>query len=99
MQSIEKFKAGEKKNLACSESSGQQRVDPKVVGPIIHKLFGLMETDLVEACNQLEILGDHLNDTSVRELFKKLENQMDMFDIPGAKETLREIAHLSKIDI
>ncbi|MEJ2164866.1 MAG: response regulator [Desulfobacterales bacterium] len=99
MQSIEKFKAGEKENLESGKSSGQERVDPNAVGPIINKLFDLMETDLVEACNQLEILGDHLNDTSARELFKKLENHMDMFDIPAAKETLKEIAHLSKIDI
>jgi len=99
MQSIEKSKAGDKKKLEPGASSGRKRVDPKVVGPIVKKLFDLMETDLVEAGNQLEILGDHLNDTSVRELFKRLENQMDMFDIPAAKETLKEIADLSEIDI
>ena len=63
------------------------------MGPIIRDLFNLMESDLVEANNRLNDLAGHLADSILDEQFKMLENQMDIFDIPAALDTLKAIAN------
>ena len=93
MHSIEKSEAGKKGKMESGESSGQDPVDNAVVGPIIKELFDLMETDLVEARRRLEDLTGHLANSILGEQFKVLENQMDIFDIPAALDTLKEIAN------
>ena len=92
MHSIEKSEAGKKGKMESGESSGQDPVDNVVVGPIIKELFGLMETDLVEARRRLEDLTGHLANSILGEQFKVLENQMDIFDIPAALDTLKAIS-------
>jgi CheY-like chemotaxis protein len=93
MHSIEKSEAGKQEKMESSASSGQDPVDNEVVGPIIREMFDLMESDLVEARRQLEILGEHLKNTMAGEQFKQFENQMDIFDIPAALDTLKAIAN------
>ena len=51
-----------------------------------------MESDLVEARSRLEDLAEHLANSKLGEQFKTLENQMDIFDIPAALDTLKAIA-------
>ena len=93
MQSIEKSKTDKKDEIISGESSGQDFIDNTVVGPIIRDLFNLMESDLVEASNRLNDLAGHLADSIFDEQFKMLENQMDIFDIPAALDTLKAIAN------
>ena len=93
MQSIEKSKTDKKDEIVSGESSGQDFIDNTVVGPIIGDLFNLMESDLVEANNRLNDLAGHLADSIFDEQFKMLENQMDIFDIPAALDTLKAIAN------
>jgi len=93
MQSIEKSKTDIKDETVSGESSGQDYIDNTVVGPIIRDLFNLMESDLVEASNRLNDLAGHLADSTFDEQFKMLENQMDIFDIPAALDTLKAIAN------
>jgi CheY-like chemotaxis protein len=93
MQSIEKSKTDIKDETVSGESSGQDYIDNTVVGPIIRDLFNLMESDLVEASNRLNDLAGHLADSIFDEQFKMLENQMDIFDIPAALDTLKAIAN------
>jgi HPt (histidine-containing phosphotransfer) domain-containing protein len=93
MQSIEKLEAGKKEKVGNGEGSGQDLIDHSKVGPIISDLFDLMETDLVEARRRLEDLAGHLTNSKLGEQFKMLENQMDIFDIPDALDTLKAIAN------
>ncbi|MEX1330526.1 MAG: response regulator, partial [Desulfobacterales bacterium] len=93
MQSIEKSKTDKKDEIVSGESSGQDFIDNTVVGPIIGDLFNLMESDLVEANNRLNDLAGHLADSIFAEQLKMLENQMDIFDIPAALDTLKAIAN------
>jgi predicted transcriptional regulator len=74
------------------KNSGQDPVDHSIVGPIISDLFDLLETDLVEARRRSEDLAEHLANSKLGEQFKMLENQMDIFDIPEALDTLKAIA-------
>jgi PAS domain S-box-containing protein len=92
MQSIEKSEAGKIEKIGNGESSGQDPVDNAVVGPVIEELIDLMESDLVEARSRLEDLAEHLANSKLGEQFKTLENQMDIFDIPAALDTLKAIA-------
>ena len=92
MQSIEKSAAGKKEQVGNGESTGQDPVDRSIVGPIISDLADLLETDLVEARRRLEDLAEHLANSKLGEQFKMLENQMDIFDIPAASDTLEAIA-------
>ena len=91
MDSIEKSEAGKKEKIENGQSSEHGPVDIAVVGPMIEELSELMETDLVEANHRLKDLAGHLNNSILGEQFKKLENQMDMFDIPAALDTLKGI--------
>ena len=50
-----------------------------------------METDLVEAIHRLQDLAGHLANSIFGEKFNTLENQMDMFDLPAALDTLKDI--------
>jgi HPt (histidine-containing phosphotransfer) domain-containing protein len=93
MQSIEKSKTDQKDEIVSGESSGQDFIDNTIVGPIIGDLFNLMESDLVEANNRLNDLAEHLADSIFDKQFKMLENQMDIFDIPAALDTLKAIAN------
>ena len=52
-----------------------------------------METDLDEARSRLEDLAGHLANSNLGEQFKTLENQMDIFDISAALDTLKAIAN------
>jgi len=92
MQSIEKFQAAEKETPASSARSDQTPVDKAVVSPIIKEMLALLETDLGEAVRRLEDLAIHLVDSKLGERFQVLKNQMDIFDIPEAKDTLKAIA-------
>jgi len=92
MQSIEKFQAAKKEKPASNARSDQTPVDNAVVSPIIKELFDLLETDLGEAIRRLEDLAIHLTDSKLGEQFKMLENQMNIFDIPEALDTLKAIA-------
>ncbi len=93
MQAIEKSKAGKVEKMKNGESSDRDPVDNTVVGPIITELFDLLETDLVEARNRLEVLSKHLTSSILGEQFKKFEDQMDIFDIPAALDTLKAISN------
>jgi HPt (histidine-containing phosphotransfer) domain-containing protein len=92
MQSIEKLQAAKKEKPASNARSDQTPVDSAVVSPIIKELFDLLETDLGEAIRRLEDLAIHLTDSKLGEQFKMLENQMNVFDIPEALDTLKAIA-------
>jgi two-component system sensor histidine kinase/response regulator len=99
MDSIKKSEAGKKEKIENSQSSEHGPVDIAVVGPMIEELSELMETDLVEANHRLKDLAGHLTNSILGEQFKLLENQMDMFDIPAALDTLKDIANQLKPDI
>ncbi|MEJ2731250.1 MAG: response regulator [Deltaproteobacteria bacterium] len=92
MHSIEKSKAGNKEKMEIGNRSGKDPVDNELVHPIIRDLLDLMESDLVEALSRLEDLAGHLANSKHGEHFKKLENQMNIFDIPAALDTLKAIA-------
>jgi len=92
MQSIEKFQAAPEETPASNARSDQTPVDNAVVRPIIEELFELLETDLGQASRRLEDLAIHLADSKLGEQFKMLENQMNIFDIPEALDTLKAIA-------
>jgi HPt (histidine-containing phosphotransfer) domain-containing protein len=92
MQSIESIEAGKKEKMESGESPSQDPVDDAVVHPIIRELFDLMESDLVEARSRMEDLAGHLAGSILGEQFKILENQMDIFNIPAALDTLKAIA-------
>ena len=91
MQSIENSKIVKKETLESGQSTGQDPVDGAVVGPIIAELTDLMETDLVEARSRLEALGKHLANSTLGRQFKQLQDQMDIFDIPAALDTLKKM--------
>jgi len=58
---------------------------------MIEEIIELMDTDLVQAKHRLQDLAGHLANSIFFEQFKTLENQMDMFDIPAALDTLKGI--------
>ena len=99
MQSLESMETGRTEKSESNEISDQGSIGNAVVGPITNELFDLMESDLVEANNRLKDLAGHLVNSILGEQFKKLENQMDMFDIPAALDTLKEIASRLELDI
>ena len=52
-----------------------------------------------EAIRRLEDLAIHLTDSKLGEQFKMLENQMNIFDISEALDTLKAIADELKLSL
>jgi two-component system sensor histidine kinase/response regulator len=67
-------------------------VDKEAVMPLLKEIAGLLELDLVEAMTRLDSLGQHLQNSFLREEFKRLEKQIDGFDTDGAMKSLETMA-------
>ena len=78
---------------------GEAQIDMDKVKPLVVELSSLLETDITEAMNRLEDLREYLENSSVREEFKRLENHIDGFDTDSAIMSLKEIAKTLTISI
>jgi signal transduction histidine kinase/DNA-binding response OmpR family regulator/HPt (histidine-containing phosphotransfer) domain-containing protein len=97
---MEGIKALEKKRSGGDEPempTGDGTVDREAVKVLLQEMAQLLDSDLIEAMNRLEALGDHLRHSQVREAFERLEGCMEGFDTESALKTVDEIA--KKIDI
>ena len=77
--------------------AGEAQVDKEAVKALLVEIAQLLESDLTEAMNRLEALKQHLANSPVWEEFKRLEKQVEGFDMDGALKTLDTIA--GKLDI
>ena len=92
---MEGIKAFEKRGAGEGEPeipSGDGTVDREAVKVLLQEMAQLIESDLIEAMNRLEALGDHLRHSQVREAFERLEGCMERFDTESALKTVDEIA-------
>jgi len=92
---MEGIKAFEKRGAGEGEPeipSGDGTVDREAVKVLLQEMAQLIESDLIEAMNRLEALGDHLRHSQVREAFERLEGYMEGFDTESALKTVDEIA-------
>jgi CheY-like chemotaxis protein len=92
---MEGIKALEEKGTGEDESkipSGEKTVDREAVKVLLQEMAQLLDSDLIEAMNRLEALGDHLRHSQVREAFERLEGQVEGFDTESALKTVDEIA-------
>ena len=72
--------------------AGEVTIDIEVVKPLLAEMAGLLESDLMEAMNHLEALGEQLKNSAVWEEFKLLEKNVEGFDTDGASVSLSNIA-------
>jgi two-component system sensor histidine kinase/response regulator len=92
---MEGIKAFEKRGPGEDEPempSGDGTVDREAVKVLLQEMAQLIDSDLIEAMNRLEALGDHLRHSQVREAFERLEGYMEGFDTESALKTVDEIA-------
>jgi CheY-like chemotaxis protein len=92
---MEGIKAFEEKGARGDESekpSGEGIVDKETVKVLLQEMTRLLDSDLTEAMNRLEALGDNLRHSQVREAFEQLEGQVEGFDTESALKTVIEIA-------
>jgi CheY-like chemotaxis protein len=78
---------------------GEVTIDIDAVKPLLVEMAELLESDLMEAMNRLEALGQHFTNSAVREEFSQLEKYINGFDTDGAKESLIRIAQKLKISL
>jgi two-component system sensor histidine kinase/response regulator len=92
---MEGIKAFEERGAGEDESGITPRegpVDGEAVKVLLQEISQLLDSDLTEAMNRLEALGDHLRHSQVREAFERLEGQVEGFDTESALKTVDEIA-------
>jgi PAS domain S-box-containing protein len=84
-------------NLARQREPGPSEevaVDKKAVKPLLEEMAKLLESDLTEAMNRLELLRQHLANSSAAEEFVRLEKQVENFDTDGALKSVEAIARV-----
>ena len=67
-------------------------VDRAVVEPLLAEVANLLESDLIEATNRLEVLGEHLGASFLGDEFKQLVGHVEGFDTDSAMKSLEHIA-------
>ena len=67
-------------------------IDRAAVGPLLVEVAGLLESDLIEAMNRLQVLGEHLGTSSLGNEFKQLVSHVEGFDTDSAMKNLERIA-------
>jgi hypothetical protein len=87
IQSLEQNEAEEE-----ALPDGEVQIDVDKVAPLVVDMMSLLETDITEAMNRLEDLRKYLEDSAVRNEFKKLENHVEKFDTDSAMKSLKTIA-------
>ncbi len=83
----------------AEQLSGDEIVDIDTVKPLLIELAGLLESDLMEAVSRLDAISVHLENSVVREEFKRLEKHVDGFDTDSAIKSLKEIAKTLTISL
>jgi two-component system, sensor histidine kinase and response regulator len=81
------------------DSGMEAPVDKEAVKTLLQEIAQLLESDLSEAMNRLEALNRLLANSSVKEEFKRLENQIESFDTDTALKTLETIAGKLEIEL
>ena len=85
----QKVDEGQEKMAAQDQATS---IDRAVVGPLLVEVAGLLESDLIEAMNRLEVLGEHLGTSSLGNEFKQLVSHVEGFDTDSAMKRLEHIA-------
>jgi hypothetical protein len=83
----------EKELVSDAEADQNEKrvLDVETIKPLLVKLSSLLETDITAAMDRLEDLRGYLENSSVWEEFKQLENQIEGFDTDSALKTLERI--------
>jgi two-component system, sensor histidine kinase and response regulator len=82
------------------EDSGVEAlVDREAVKTLLQEIAQLLESDLNEAMYRLEALNRHLANSSVKVEFKRLEKQIESFDMDTALKTVETIAGNLEIEL
>jgi len=97
MEGIEALEEQETRKSKEAVPEEEVVVDREAVKPLLKEMARLLESDLVEAMNRLEALGQHLRNSSVKKEFKRLEKQVEGFDTEGALKTLESMAQALRI--
>ena len=97
MEGIEALEEQETRKSKEAVPEEEVVVDKEAVKPLLKEMARLLESDLVEAMNRLEALGQHLRNSSVKKEFKRLEKQVEGFDTEGALKTLESMAQALRI--
>jgi hypothetical protein len=72
-------------------------VNKKTVKALLQEIARLLESDLTEAMDRLETLRQHLAHSPAHEGFKRLERQVEGFDMDGALKSVEDIARAMDI--
>ena len=81
--------------LADQEETGpstEVSIDKEAVKLLLQDMARLLETDLTEAMVRLDALRRHLEHSSSHEQYKRLENQVEIFDTDNALKSVEAIA-------
>jgi hypothetical protein len=97
MGGIKAFEKREAEGKEAAIPAGEGTVDKEAVKALLQEMAQLLESDLMEAMNRLEALGQHLRNSPVREEFKQLEGHVEGFDTDSALKTLDDI--VTSLDI
>jgi len=83
-------------NLAAQQRAekpaAEVEVDKEAVKPLLQEIARLLESDLTEAMNRLELLRQHLANSSAQEEFRRLEKQVERFATDDALKSVEAIA-------
>jgi len=96
IQELEDRDAAEKQ---ADTPVGEVTIDIDTVKPLLIEMADLLESDLMEAMNRLEALGEQLKNSAVWEEFKQLEKNIESFDTDGAIDSLKEIANAMDLSL
>jgi two-component system, sensor histidine kinase and response regulator len=97
MDGIKVFEESLASQIAPQKPSEEMRVDKEAVKPLLQEIAEFLDSDLTEAMDRLEVLKNQLVNTSVGEEFRRLEKQVEGYDMDSALESVETIAR--KLDI
>jgi two-component system sensor histidine kinase/response regulator len=97
MEGIKVLEEGLSSRQAPEMPGAETEVNKKTVKALLQEIARLLESDLKEAMDRLETLRQHLAHSPAHEGFKRLERQVEGFDMDGALKSVEDIARAMDI--
>jgi len=99
MGGIEVLKEQEAAREKEATAAGEIPIGIGLVTPLLTEMAELLESDLGEAMGLLESLKPHLENSSVRGEFRRLEKSLENFDTEDAVRSLQKVAEALDISL
>jgi PAS domain S-box-containing protein len=99
MEGIEAYEKSRAAQKGESPAPTGVTLDKDAVAGLLAEMSRLLESDLTEAMERLEALGEHLAHSPAGEEFTRLERHVEGFDTDGAQKSLEKIAGILNLPL